>query len=696
MNAKIKPIILACSLSLIAAPAMATDIYLIAKPFTKQLPMSGQTDVTVPMWGYALDQGGTCYGQLSSADRMNPNTTACAGPQATAPGPEITIPPGDTELRIFLTNLLPTSTSVVVTGQEMPVSPVHGTTPNRMGPTWNDGTTGNRTSPDQKVRSYGLEAPPNGGLMDYVWTLGDIPLGRRGPILHVENAIENEGGTFIYSSGTDPQLQDYMGLYGAVVKSSAAGEIYPGVPYEGEQILFYSDIDPAHNAAVAAGDPNYTPIDYNARWFLVNGEPYTVGSAALALGNAGAPNLLRFLSAASEKHVPVIQGMHGTIHAEDGIPYTWQNGATGEVWPAPVQQYSIDLPPLKTKDVIVSAPAGGNYAVYDGNGYMTNPSDPENPDVGDAIGGMLAFLSFGAALPVGMADEIVITFPAGGTGNPGTVNVLANDSNPEGGSLSVVAYDTTTPTIGGTIVCDFIGDCTFTPDAYVAGTDSFTYSISNGTNQVDAIPVNVTLVENQPPVPVDDPDIVTDTDVPVNFNVLANDTDAEGDPLQIVTLNMTGIVEGVVDCPDLATGDCSYTPPVTASAYPLVETFTYTLTDGVTLETTAVGTVTVTVNGPTVILEAVADSYTTPQDTLLSVDSISGVVANDNPNSGVTAELAIGGAPLNAQTFTLNLDGSFSYTPAAGYQGDDSFSYHLSDGSNVSNDVTVTISVTAP
>ncbi|MET0026518.1 MAG: Ig-like domain-containing protein [Candidatus Thiodiazotropha sp.] len=685
MNAKIKPIILACALSSLAGPALAvTDTYLIAKEFTKTLPDGS----TVTMWGYALDVGGACYNIPNPiADRRN--SAECNNPVATAPGPVITLLPGDPNARIFLTNLLPVPTSIFMTGQERPFSATNGN-----GPTWNDGTFGARTSPAQKMRSYGREAGPNGGRRAFVWNN------------FRETPIQNQGGTFIYYSGTEPQKQVYMGLYGAVTQTAAAGEIYPGVPYGNEQIMFYSDIDPAHNAAIAdttpgtlaydPGDPNYTPIDYNASWFLINGEPYASGSAAIPMGNAGAPALLRFASAASEKHVPVLQGMHGTIHAEDGIPYTWQDSAGVETL-APIEQYSVDLPPLKTKDVIVSPAVGGTYAVYDGNGYMTNPSDPEDASIGDGIGGMLAFLDFGAALPVGAADEIIITFPAGGVGSPGTVNVLANDSDPEGGTLSLVASDATTPTLGGLVECTPAGDCTFTPDAYVAGADSFTYSMSNGTDQIDGIVVSVTLVENQAPVPVDDPDVVTDDAVPVTFNVLANDTDAEGDTLSIVTLDTTGIVEGSVDCPDLTLGECTYTPPEAgmATVYPLVETFTYTLTDGVTAETTAVGTVTVTVNEPAVTLEAVADAYTL--DLALSaslIEAAPGVLVNDTYTPTTLVEL-VGAAPASAAVFSLNSDGSFSYEPTPGFSGIDSFSYQLDDGGTPSAPVVVTIEVLA-
>ncbi len=46
-------------------------------------------------------------------------------------------------------------------------------------------------------------------------------------------------------------------------------------------------------------------------------------------------------------------------------------------------------------------------------------------------------------------------------------------------------------------------------------------------------------------------------------------------------------------------------------------------------------------------------------------------------------------------TLTLNADGSFSYTPAANFNGSDSFTYRASDGTLTSNVATVTLTVTA-
>mgnify|MGYP003572592609 FL=1 len=375
--------LLGSALALGAGPVFAVDHYIAAKAFAKTLPDGS----TVSMWGYVIDPDnsgdgvGDCYQAPTRADRL-----VCVNglPEAVSPGPQLTVPADDQNLRVFLSNGLPEATSLVITGQEMPFSQDDN------GPTWNDGTLGARTDPAQRVRSFGREALSNGGRQRYLWnTFRATPFVRP--------------GGFVYHSATHPQKQVYMGLYGAVTKNAVeadavAGtpaEAYPGVPYDNEVVLFYSDIDPAHNAAVVGGTYT-TSIDYHASWFLVNGEPYASGvTPDIPAGAAGETTLVRLFSAASETHVPVLQGMHMMIHAEDGLPYTYQAGAT-VAGTAPRTQYSAMLPPLKTKDATILVPATATrLAIYDGNGSITNPSNPDDVAVGDTVGGMLRFLSFG-------------------------------------------------------------------------------------------------------------------------------------------------------------------------------------------------------------------------------------------------------------------------------------------------------------
>jgi VCBS repeat-containing protein len=90
---------------------------------------------------------------------------------------------------------------------------------------------------------------------------------------------------------------------------------------------------------------------------------------------------------------------------------------------------------------------------------------------------------------------------------------------------------------------------------------------------------------------------------------------------------------------------------------------------------------------------AVSDSYTTNEDTALNIVA-PGVLANDTDadSDDLTAVLVSG--PSNG-TLVLNADGSFSYTPAANYNGPDSFTYTAYDGTLNSATTTVSIGVTA-
>jgi Bacterial Ig-like domain (group 3)/Bacterial Ig domain len=91
---------------------------------------------------------------------------------------------------------------------------------------------------------------------------------------------------------------------------------------------------------------------------------------------------------------------------------------------------------------------------------------------------------------------------------------------------------------------------------------------------------------------------------------------------------------------------------------------------------------------------AVGDGpYSVLEDGSLSVNAAAGVLANDTDDGPITAVLGTG--PANAQSFTLNPDGSFTYVPAADFNGGDSFTYHADDGTLTSATVTATITVTA-
>ncbi|MBT7298118.1 MAG: tandem-95 repeat protein, partial [Victivallales bacterium] len=88
---------------------------------------------------------------------------------------------------------------------------------------------------------------------------------------------------------------------------------------------------------------------------------------------------------------------------------------------------------------------------------------------------------------------------------------------------------------------------------------------------------------------------------------------------------------------------------------------------------------------------AVADSYGANWDTALDV-AAPGVLANDSGAGGEVLTAAKVTDPAHG-TLALNANGSFTYTPDAGYAGPDSFTYKANDGVDDSSVATVTITV---
>ncbi len=133
-------------------------------------------------------------------------------------------------------------------------------------------------------------------------------------------------------------------------------------------------------------------------------------------------------------------------------------------------------------------------------------------------------------------------------------------------------------------------------------------------------------------------------------------------------------------------GSFTFTP---AAGFSGVTTFTYR---AVNAAPGNVATVTITVGAGTPV--ALNDSYSTPFGTPLNVPP-AGVLVNDStPNAGQTLTAALVTGPAPAQgTLTLNPDGSFTFTPAAGFSGAATFTYAAADGLATSATATVTITV---
>ncbi len=238
----------------------------------------------------------------------------------------------------------------------------------------------------------------------------------------------------------------------------------------------------------------------------------------------------------------------------------------------------------------------------------------------------------------------------------------------------------------GTVTINADGSFLYTPSANFFGSDSFTFVVSDGvtTSAEQTVSIEVTAV-NDAPVGADfsytiDEDTVLEVAAP---GVLEGATDVEGDPLTVEIVN--GPTNGTVTL--ASDGSFIYTP---SANYFGSDSFTFVVSDGVT--TSAEQTVSIEVAPIDDTPVTMSDMYSVGEDGTLSLDAGMGVLANDLDPQGLTLSAEVVTGPTNG-TLTLGSDGSLVYTPAANWNGVDSFTYIASNGSTPGVETSVTITV---
>ena len=253
---------------------------------------------------------------------------------------------------------------------------------------------------------------------------------------------------------------------------------------------------------------------------------------------------------------------------------------------------------------------------------------------------------------------------------------LANDSDPDGDSISIVSA--TQPTSGTSeIMADKL---IYRPNAGFSGTDSFTYTIedSNGASATATVNLSVSST-NVAPVAADDT-ASTAEDTAVTIDVVANDTDTNGDTLTVTTV--TDPASGSVA---VLGNQVVYTPDASFSGS---DTFDYTVDDGNSGSDTASVTVNVVAGNENPV--AVADAATTDQNSPVVID----VLANDtDADTGDTLTITAVNTPANGTAAVVT--GGVEYTPAVDFSGDDTFTYVIDDGNSGTDTGTVTVTVNA-
>ena len=268
--------------------------------------------------------------------------------------------------------------------------------------------------------------------------------------------------------------------------------------------------------------------------------------------------------------------------------------------------------------------------------------------------------------------------------NAVTVDVLTNDRDAAGhtlqqGTVTVVGG----PTRGSAIANPLTGQITYTANGFFMGTDTFQYTVGDGT--ATSAPATVTIIVNRPTANDDFAD--TDGNNPATVDVLANDTDPDGNnELDATTVHVvSGPTHGTVAV-DAATGKITYTATGSADG---TDSFQYTVTDLAGAES-APGRVTIVIHRPT----ANPDTALTFTGTPVRIPVLANDTDPDGNNEIDPSSVNIVSGPSHG---TLAIAaGVVTYTPTGTFTGIDSFQYTITDFPGaVSAPTTVRIKVEA-
>lgn len=255
--------------------------------------------------------------------------------------------------------------------------------------------------------------------------------------------------------------------------------------------------------------------------------------------------------------------------------------------------------------------------------------------------------------------------------------LLFNDVDPSGGDLNVVLISDTTD--HGALQVFGPGNFTYTPDADYSGYDSFTYRIRSEFGETAEATVHLAVNPvNDRPLAVSDVGFVARFQKPLQINVsdiLANDTDPDGDTLSIIS------VSGGKGGTAALKGDLITFTPLDGFTGPTG--FTYTISDGNGARSTASVSIDVVANTPPVARD---DTVITDEDTPVYIP----LLDNDVDADGDLLTVSLGN-PLYG---TVVYDGEgYLYTPYGDFNGKDGFDYAISDGHGGTAKATVLIKV---
>ena len=271
------------------------------------------------------------------------------------------------------------------------------------------------------------------------------------------------------------------------------------------------------------------------------------------------------------------------------------------------------------------------------------------------------------------------------TANNGTLstntNMAANGTlsatNPDSGQT--LTYSIVTQPAHGTVSITNAntGAYTYTPNTGYAGSDAFAFKVNDGYLDSNTATISVTVTDTAPTA--SNSSFSTSINTAYSGQLKASNPDSG----QALTYSIvTQPSHGSVSIINAATGAYTYTP---SSGYVGADSFTFKANDGYLDSNVATVAVSVNDNAPT----ANNGSYKT-----LTNQPFNGQLQATNPDSGQTLTFSIVAQPAHGTVAITNANtGAFTYTPATGYAGNDSFTFKANDGYLDSNTATVSVTV---
>lgn len=304
-------------------------------------------------------------------------------------------------------------------------------------------------------------------------------------------------------------------------------------------------------------------------------------------------------------------------------------------------------------------------ALYEVNQFRTSDHDPVI--VGLALGTPPEALD--DAYETDEDDGLTVDAPG----------VLENDTDDNGDTLTVTLD---AQPQNGNVVMESTGKFTYTPVENFHGTDTFTYTVSDGElTDTGTVTIEVEPVNDAPVAVGETYEMDEDTELTILApGLLANDSDVDGDPLILAAISGPQHGQAWIN----TDGRFDYIPNADFHG---TETLTYTIFDG---ELTASATITIEVEAVNDKPVATDDAYETNEDTPLVI-AAPGVLSNDTDVDVDTLTAQEFAGPKHG-TLAMTPDGGFLYTPSADFNGIDTFTYTVSDG-ELTDTATVTINV---